>query len=60
MYNETGINKVELIVDREKKRIGVCCANSRSLIKAKDELDALRKYIETRAKTSVVNTGEGL
>jgi len=60
MYNETGINKVEILVDREKKRVGVRCANSRSLIKAKDDVDALKKYIETRAKTSVVNTGEGL
>lgn len=58
MYNETGINKVEIFVDREKKRVGVRCANSRSLIKAKDDVDALKKYIETRAKTSVVNTGK--
>jgi hypothetical protein len=60
MYHETGINKIELFVEDEKKRYTVKCANSRSFLKAKSEEDALKKYVETRAKTSVVNTGEVL
>ncbi|HUU51983.1 MAG TPA: hypothetical protein VMW92_03055 [Candidatus Heimdallarchaeota archaeon] len=58
MYNETGINKVELIVDKERDRYAVRCANSRSFVEADSEQDALMKYIATRSKTSVVNTGE--
>lgn len=59
MYQETGINKVELIVSTEGGRFGVQCSNSRSFIEADSERDALMAYIETRAKTSKVNTGEG-
>ncbi|UCC39284.1 MAG: hypothetical protein JSV96_16020 [Candidatus Aminicenantes bacterium] len=58
MYYETGINKVELFVEKEGERYAVKCANSRSFINAATEKEALRKYIETRAKTSVVNTGD--
>ena len=60
MYHETGINKIELFVEEEKKRYVVKCANSRSFLNAKSEIDALKKYVDTRAKTSVVNTGEVL
>ena len=58
MYNETGINKVELFVDKEGDRYAVKCTNSKSFIDADSEQDALIKYISARAKTSVVNTGE--
>ena len=58
MYNETGINKVELFVGKEKNRFSVKCSNSRSFIEADSEEEALLRYIAARAKTSVVNTGE--
>jgi hypothetical protein len=58
MYNETGINKVELFVGKEGSRYSVKCTNSRSFVEAESEEDALIKYIEARAKTSVVNTGD--
>jgi hypothetical protein len=58
MYNETGINKVELFVEKEKDRYAVRCTNSRSFLQADSEEDALIQYIAARAKTSVVNTGE--
>lgn len=58
MYNETGINKVELFVEEEGGRYAIRCTNSRSFLKAESEQDALVKYIAARAKTSVVNTGE--
>ena len=57
MYYETGINKVELIVAEEGKRYAVKCANSRSFLDAADEIDALMKYVEARAKTSVIDPG---
>ena len=58
MYNDTGINKVELFVEEEGGRYAVRCTNSKSFVDADSEEDALIKYIATRAKTSVVNTGE--
>ena len=58
MYYETGVNKVEIFVEQESKRYAVRCANSRSFIDAGDEQDALFKYVEVRAKTSSVNTGD--
>jgi hypothetical protein len=57
MYYETGINMVELFVDKEGKRYAVKCANSRSFLDAVDEIEALMKYVETRAKTSVIDPG---
>lgn len=57
MYNETGINKVELFVENEGRRYAIRCTNSRSFVEADSERDALIKYIAARAKTSVVNTG---
>ena len=57
MYYETGINMVELLVDKENDRYAVKCANSKSFLEAADENDALMKYIETRAKTSVIDPG---
>jgi hypothetical protein len=59
MYHETGINKIEIFVDKDGDRFGVRCANSRSLIAAKSEKEAAMAYIEARAKTSKINTGEG-
>ena len=58
MYYETGINKIEIFVDKEGSRYAVKCANSRSFLEAKDEQEALMKYVEARAKTSSVNTGD--
>ena len=57
MYYETGINKVEIFLEKEGDRYAVKCANSRSFINASTEKEALMKYVETRAKTSMVNTG---
>ena len=57
MYYETGINKIEIFLEKEGDRYAVKCANSRSFINASTENEALMKYVETRAKTSVVNTG---
>jgi hypothetical protein len=57
MYYETGINMVELFVEQEGKRFAVKCANSKSFLEAADEIDALMKYVETRAKTSVIDPG---
>lgn len=59
MYNETGINKIEMIVNKDGDRFGIQCANSRSFFKAESEREALMAYIETRANTSNINTGEG-
>ncbi|MFC2157446.1 hypothetical protein ACFLT9_06380 [Acidobacteriota bacterium] len=58
LFRETGINKIEILVEAEKKKYSVNCANSRCVIKAPDERSAVIQYISTRAKTSVVNTGE--
>jgi len=57
MYHETGINMVELLVEEEGKRYAVKCANSKSFLEAADEIDAMMKYVETRAKTSVIDPG---
>ena len=58
MYNETGINKVELFVEKQGDRYAVRCTNSRSFVEADSVQDALIKYIAARSKTSVVNSGE--
>ena len=60
MYHETGINKVEIFVEKEGGKYAVKCANSRSFIEADDEQQALMKYISTKSKTSVINTGESV
>jgi len=57
MYYETGINMVELFIEQDGKRYAVKCANSKSFLEAADEIDALMKYVETRAKTSVIDPG---
>ena len=58
MYHETGINKVEIFVEPDGRRWAVKCANSRSFIRAGSEGEALSQYVDTRARTSKVNTGE--
>ena len=58
MYNDTGINKVELFVEKQGDRYAVRCTNSRSFVEADSEQEALKKYIAARSKTSVVNSGE--
>jgi len=60
MYQETGMNRVEIVVDSEAGRFTVKCANTRSHIEADSEQEALQKYVAAKAKTSVVNTGEGV
>ena len=58
MYYETGINMVELFVGAEDgKRYAIKCANSKSFFEASGEIEALMRYVETRAKTSVVDPG---
>jgi len=57
MYYETGINKVEIFIDKEGKKYAVKCSNSRSFIDAPSEIEALLKYVGTRARTSVIDPG---
>lgn len=57
MYHETGINKVEILVEAKGDRFAVKCSNTRSHIQAESERDALLKYVAAKAKTSVINTG---
>ena len=57
MYYETGINMVEIFVEAEDKCFAVKCANSKSFLEAADEIDVLMKYVEIRAKTSVIDPG---
>jgi hypothetical protein len=57
MYHETGINMVELLIEQDGKRYAIKCANSKSFLEVADEIDALMKYVETRAKTSVIDPG---
>jgi hypothetical protein len=57
MFFETGVNKVELVVEPEGTKFAVRCANSRSSFEARDEREAVCKYIERRADTSRVNAG---
>jgi hypothetical protein len=58
MYEETGIHKVEIFIDKDGGRFSVRCANSRCQWEEKSESAALLRYVEVRAKTSLVNTGE--
>lgn len=58
MFYETGVNKAEIFVEEEGGRYAIKCANTRSFIEADSEQEALMKYIETKAGTSIVNTGE--
>ena len=58
MFFETGVNRVEIFIEAEGAKFAVRCANSRSLFDARDEKEALCKYIERRADTSRINTGD--
>jgi hypothetical protein len=58
MYDEIGINKIEIFVDKAGDKFAVRCANSRSLLDAATELEALQKYVAVRGKTSLVNVGD--
>ena len=58
MYHDTGINKVEIFMDKKDDRYSIRCSNTSSYIEASSERDALMKYVATKARTSVVNTGE--
>jgi len=60
MFQETGINKVEIFVEKEDEKYAIQCSNTRSFIKADSERNALLKYVAAKAETSVVNTGEPL
>lgn len=57
MYSETGINKVEIFISKEGDRFAVRCSNTWSSIQAESEHEALMKYLETKAQTSKINTG---
>jgi len=58
MYYETGINKVEIFIDEDKDKYAVTCSNTRSFIQANSEQEALMKYIDAKAQSSKVNTGD--
>jgi len=60
MYQMTGISRVEIFVDQEDGRFTVKCANTRSHIATGSEQEALKKYVTSKAATSVVNKGEVL
>ena len=58
MFQETGVNKVEVFVEADGDGFAVRCANSRSRLEAGDVVDALLIYVDRRAETARVNTGE--
>ncbi len=58
MYHETGINKVEIFIDNEEDRYAVTCSNTRSFIQAHSEQEALMTYVDAKAQSSKVNTGD--
>ena len=58
IFYETGVNKVEIFIEEEGGRFAIKCANSRSFIEAGSGQEALSKYVENKARTSVVNVGE--
>ena len=58
MFNETGINKAEIFVAGDNGRYSVKCTNSRCVVEADSDVDALLKYVISRAQTSLINTGE--
>jgi hypothetical protein len=58
MYYETGINKVEILIDEERDRYAVVCSNTRSFFQARSEREALLKYVEAKARSSKINTGD--
>jgi hypothetical protein len=57
MYYETGLNKVEILVGKEKDRFSVQCSNSKSFLNTSSEQKALMKYIQSRADKSVIDPG---
>ncbi len=57
MFYETGLNKVEILVDENKDCFSIKCSNSQSLIKTKNEQKAVMKYIRSRAEKSVIDPG---
>ena len=58
MYYETGINKIEILIDKEHDRYAVSCSNTKSFIRASSEQEALMKYVDAKAESSRVNTGD--
>ena len=59
MFQETGINRIEIFVEKRPDGFWVRCTNSSFRVKAADEIAALREYIDKRAQTSRVNDGTG-
>jgi hypothetical protein len=57
MFYETGLNKVEILVNESKDCFSIKCSNSQSLIKTKNEQKAVMKYIRSRAEKSVIDPG---
>ena len=57
MFHETGVQKVELFIESVGDRYAVRLANMRSLIEAGSEQEALLKFVDIKAQTSVINTG---
>jgi len=58
MYYETGINKIEILIEKEHDRYAVSCSNTKSFIRASSEQEALMKYVDAKAESSRVNTGD--
>jgi hypothetical protein len=57
MFVETGIHKIEIFVEKDGRQFSVRCANSRCQWEEMSESAALLRYVEVRAKTSLVNSG---
>jgi len=57
MFYETGLNKVEIMVEQNKNGFSIKCSNSKSSINTKNEHKALMKYIRSRAEKSVIDPG---
>jgi len=58
LFQETGIQQVEIFVCLNQGVYEVSCANSRSRLSTADGEGALREYIRIRAETSTVNRGD--
>jgi len=57
MFYETGLNKVEILVEKDHNGSSIECSNSKSSVITKKEHEALMKYIRSRSEKSVIDPG---
>lgn len=55
MFHETGINKIEIFIEKENSKYSVHSAGVRSFIESDDEQSALVKFAEMMALNSLEN-----